>query len=313
MLVLTDLDTDKITRQRERDEFFWLDLVDPSDAVLDEAGSMLGLHPVALEDTREWNQRPKVDTYEDHLLLVFYSARMADDGAARPVEVHVYLSGSFVVTVRHASCTVLEQLHGSLGAEPIKDEGYLVYRILDTLTDAWFPVIGAIEERIDVLEDAVLLRARREHLPTIYRLRQEVRELWRLGQSQREVFRHAAEAMASLAGLSHGTREWFRDIGDHLSQVGGELSRQNDDLIALTGTYFNANADHLNAVATRLTVVGTIFVVATIVTGFFGQNFGWLVRHINSERAFLIFGVGGLVVPIAIAASLLWWKRRDLF
>jgi magnesium transporter len=313
MLVLTDLQTDKIARQREHDEFFWLDLENPSDAELDQAGELLGLHPVALEDTREWNQRPKVDTYGDHLLFVFYTARISDGGAARPLEVHVFLSGSFVLTVRRASCTVLEDLHAGLEHEPIQDEGYLVYRILDTLTDAWFPVIEAIEQRIDALEDEVLLRARREQLPTIYRLRQEVRELWRLGQSQREVFRHAAEAMESLAGLSHGTHEWFRDVGDHLTQLGGELSRQNDDLIALTGTYFNANADRLNAVATRLTVVGTIFVVATIVTGFFGQNFGWLVNHISSESDFLIFGVGGLVVPILVAATILWVKRRDLF
>jgi magnesium transporter len=313
MLVLTDLQPDRIAQEREHDRFFWLDLENPSDADLDEAGKLLRLHPVALEDTREWAQRPKVDTYGDHLLLVFYSARLSGQGAARPLEVHVYVSGSFVVTVRRASCTVLEDLHASLEKEPIHDEGYLVYRILDTLTDAWFPVIDALEERIDALEDEVLLRARREQLPTVYRLRQEVRELWRLGQAQREVFHQAAETMESLAGLSHGTHAWFRDVGDHLTQVGGELSRQNDDLVALTATYFNANADRLNAVATRLTVVGTLFVVGTIVTGFFGQNFGWLVRHINSRSDFLVFGVGGLVGPLAIAAAILWIKRRDLF
>jgi len=313
MLVLTDLETDKIAHERELDRFFWLDLESPSDAELDETGKLLGLHPVALEDTREWEQRPKVDTYETHLLLVFYSARLSAQGAARPLEVHVYVSGSFILTVRRATCTVLEDLHQELEKEPIHDEGYLVYRILDTLTDAWFPVVEGIERRIDSVEDEVLLRARREQLPTIYRLRQDVRELWRLGQAQREMFRQASEAIESLGGLSHGTHAWFRDVADHLTQVAGELSRQNDDLVALTSTYFNANADRLNAVATRLTVVGTIFVVATIVTGFFGQNFGWLVRHINSDADFLIFGVGGLVIPIAIAGTILWVKRRDLF
>jgi magnesium transporter len=84
-------------------------------------------------------------------------------------------------------------------------------------------------------------------------------------------------------------------------------------MVALTGTYFNANADRLNAVATRLTVVGTLFVVATIVTGFFGQNFGWLVNHIDRFRDFLIFGVGGLVVPLLVAGAVMWFKRDDLF
>jgi magnesium transporter len=235
MLVLTDLETDKIAHERELDRFFWLDLESPSDAELEETGKLLGLHAVAMEDTREWEQRPKVDTYENHLLLVFYSARLS----ARPLEVHVYVSGSFVLTVRRASCTVLDELHAELEKEPIQDEGYLVYRILDTLTDAWFPVIEGIEGRVDTLEDEVLLRARREQLPGIYRLRQDVRELWRLGQAQREVFLQASEAMERLPGLSQGTHAWFRDVNDHLMQVAGELSRQNDDLVSLTGTYFN--------------------------------------------------------------------------
>jgi magnesium transporter len=313
MLVLTDLDADRINAQRTRDEFFWLDLDDPSAEELERAGRLLGLHPVAIEDTREWRQRPKVDTYDDHLLLVFYSARMPEPGDPGLIEVHVYLSGSFVVTVRRRPCETLDDLHAKLAHEPIHDEGYLVYRIIDSLTDAWFPVIDGLESRIDPLEDQVLLRARREQLPTIYRLRQDVRAQWRLSGAQRDVWPQAAEAVCALPGLERGTHAWFRDIGDHLSQVAAELSRQNDDLVALTGTYFNANADRLNAVATRLTVIGTLFVVATIVTGFFGQNFGWLVRHINSERNFLIWGIGGLLVPLAITAAILWIKRRDIF
>jgi magnesium transporter len=82
-------------------------------------------------------------------------------------------------------------------------------------------------------------------------LRQDVRALWRLGQAQREVFRQASDGSRRSPGLSHGSHAWFRDVADHLTQVAGELSRQNDDLVALTSTYFNANADRLNAVATR--------------------------------------------------------------
>jgi magnesium transporter len=313
MLVLTEVDPERIAQQRERDEYFWIDLRDPSPEALERAGQVLGLHPVALEDTREWRQRPKVDTYGDHLLLVFYTARLRDDGEAGAIEVHVYVSGDFVLTVRRRDCMVLDELHDALADQPIEDEGYLVYRILDTLADAWFPVIEGLERRVDELEDSVLLRARREQLPVIYRLRQDVRELFRLGTTQRDHFHEAAEAIRSLEGLNQGTQAWFRDVLDHLNQVAAELGRQNEDLVALTGTYFNANADRLNAVATRLTVVGTLFVVATIVTGFFGQNFGWLTDHIASERAFLIYGVGGLVVPLVIASAILWIKRRELF
>jgi magnesium transporter len=68
-----------------------------------------------------------------------------------------------------------------------------------------------------------------------------------------------------------------------------------------------------NSTIEQLTILATVFLPLTFVTGFFGQNFGWLVRHINSDADFLIFGIGGLVVPIAIAGTILWVKRRDLF
>jgi magnesium transporter len=313
MLVLTDLERDKIEASLRDDHFFWLDLEDPSADEIKEAAELMHLHPVAVEDTIEFGQRPKVDVYENHLLIVYYTARVDEDGTTAPIEVHIYLSGSFMLTVRRIRCSVLDDLHDQLSKAPIHDEGYLVYRIFDTLTDAYYPVINAIEERVDALEADVLLHARREQLPVIYRLRQEVRELLRIAAAQRDHFMPTAEAIRALPGLEQGTREYLRDVGDHLTQVAGELLRQTEDLNALTGTYFNANADRLNVVATRLTIVGTLFIVTTLVTGFFGQNFGWLVRNISTRTDFLIFGVGGLVVPLLLAAAFLWAKRDDLF
>jgi magnesium transporter len=313
MLVLTELEADKIAESLREDHFFWLDLEKPSPDVIRRTAELLHLHPVAVEDSIEFGQRPKVDVYDDHLLIVYYSARVNGDRTASPIEVHIYLSGSFVVTIRRERCTALEELHAQLGQVPIHDEGYLIYRILDTLTDAYYPVIADLEQRVDALEAQILLRARREQLPIIYRLRQDVRELLRITAAQRDHFMQTAEAIRSLPGLEQGTREYLRDVGDHITQVAGELQRQTDDLNALTGTYFNANADRLNAVATRLTIVGTLFIVTTLVTGFFGQNFGWLVRNISSRTDFLIFGVGGLAVPIAIAGAVLWIKRDDWF
>jgi magnesium transporter len=311
MLVLTELDEDVIARQRAKDEFFWLDLNRPSADELRRAGDLLKLHPLAMEDTLEWSQRPKVDTYGDHVLVVFYTAKARGDDVGQ-LEVHVYVSGGFVLTVRRDACDALDGLHVQLAHEPIEDEGYLVYRILDRLTDAWYPVIESLEARIDSLEEIVLLHAHREQLPVIYRLRQTVRELLRTSGAQRDHFMTASDAVRALPGLEHGTRERMRDIGDHLAQISSELGRQNDDLGLLTATYFNANADRLNAIVTRLTVLGTIFIVWTMIAGFFGQNFGWMVRHIDSPGSFLELGLGLPVVLTAIAGVVLWRKRRDL-
>jgi magnesium transporter len=313
--VLTAVDEARLRELRERDEFFWIDLFAPSDADLDKLGAALQLHPVALVDTREFHQRPKIDAYDTHVLLVFFTARATGDAAwpAVPLEVHVYISGGFVATVRRDRCTLLDELHATLVPQGTAEEEFIVYRILDTLTDAYYPVIDALETEIDDLEAQVLDRPRRDHLSRIYRLKQDVHNLQRIVTAQREQFVHGSDSILGLAGLAKGSRAYLRDVGDHLVQVAGELQRQTEDLQSLTATYFNANSDRLNAVATRLTIAGTLFVVWTLVTGFFGQNFGWLVDHISGLRPFLIFGVGGFVIPTVILLTLFWVKRDDWF
>jgi len=313
--VLTEVDQARIADLRERDEFFWIDLVSPSDADLGTAGRLLHLHPVALEDTREFRQRPKLDVYDEHVLLVFFTARETGDPGwpGTPLEVHVYVSGGFVATVRRDRCSALDALHDTLVPEGKGPEEFVVYRVLDTLTDAFYPVIDAFEEQVDQLEAEVLDRPRRVHLGRIYRLKQDVHNLQRIVVAQREGFHRGSDSILALSGLSQGSRPYLRDVGDHLVQVAGEMQRQTDDLLALTGTYFNANSDRLNAVATRVTIFGTLFILWTLVTGFFGQNFGWLVKHINTRHAFLVYGVGGLVVPTVILLTLFWVKRDDWF
>jgi magnesium transporter len=315
MEVLTSVDPPRMRELLDRDEFFWADLVSPSEEALTAMGTVLRLHPVALEDTREFGQRPKLDDYRDHVLLVFFTARLTgrDLPLVERLEVHVYVSGSFIVTVHHKGCDALDHLHDVLVPEGTDEEEFLVYRILDTLTDAFYPAITALEERIDALEAVVLARPRREQLTETYRLKQEVHDLSRLAVSQRDMFGSVADAILHLTGLSKGSRAYLRDVGDHLSQITGELQRQTDDLMALTSTYFNANADRLNAVATRVTIAGTLFLAWTLVTGFFGQNFGWLVRHIDGFTHFLVLGVGGLVVPTLVLLTLFWVKRNDWF
>jgi len=319
MQVLQTVDHDRLAGLHDRDEFFWLDLTAPSAEDLASLGEVLGLHPVALEDTNEFGQRPKLDVYGHHVLFVFYTVRRgrgrdAGEAPAEPVEIHIYISGSFVVTVRRSTCTELDALQDELDAADPKAEHYIVYRIFDVLTDAYYPMIDLLEERIDGIEAQVLLsKPRHEQLVEIYRLKQNVQELSRRVVPQRDRFPAGAEAILTLPGLARGTKEYLRDVGDHLVQIAGELHRQQEDLQGLTSTYFNANANRLNATATRLTIGGTFFLVWTLVTGFFGQNFGWLVDNIDTKRDFMLYGVSGLVIPTLVIGTVYWVKRKDWF
>jgi magnesium transporter len=310
--VLTRVEADHLEPLVGRDEFFWLDLVDPSEPDLDRLGALLGLHPLAMEDTRELGQRPKIDRYEDAVLLVFFTARSSEpDGVPELLEVHLHVSGRWLVTVRGAECAGLDELHTALVPEDMPAEDFIVYRVLDALTDALYPVIARLEERIDALEARVLVRPDRDQLSDIYRTKQDVQLVLRRMVSQRDQFSAAVEAIHELPGLTRGSREYLRDIGDHLTQVVGELHRQADDLAGLTGTYFNANTNRLNQTVTRLTVVATFFLVWTLTTSFFGQNFGWLIDHISTLEAFIGYGLGGLVVPTVVAGAYFWRRRKE--
>lgn len=312
MEVLCDVDATRIGELRHRDEFFWLDLEDPPNAILDRAGALLELHPLALEDSREFGQRAKLDRYRNTVLLVYWTARVTPNGLATELlEVHLHVSGGFLLTVRRGPCPELEALHEGLGPEDAGHEEYLVYHVLDALTDALYPVIDHIEARLDGLEGRVLGGADRRQLSDIYRLRQDVQQLLRRLLPQRDHFAATAEAILSLPGLERGTGHYLRDVGDHLAQVTGELHRQADDLSELTSTYFAANGNRLNRLATRLTVLATFFLIWTLVTSFFGQNFGWLIRHIDSFTAFAVYEAIGLLLPTVGAAVFFWRRRRE--
>ena len=313
MDVLTSVDETRCEALRARDEFFWADIHDPTPADIAALGRLLDLHPMALEDTVEFGQPPKLDHFGDHVLLVFYSARECSgdpDRVFEPLEVHVYISGGFVVTVRHRRFEPLERLHAALEQDQVEE--LVVYRILDTLADALLQTSERIEVRIDAREAAVLERVTPDPSGRIYRLKQEVRDLQRRAAQQHARFDGHADAILALPGFEPGQRRYLDDVRDHLEGAAGELTRQLEDLQALTGTYFNANTQRLNVVVARLSVLAAFFFGWTLVTSFFGQTFRWLIDHIESRADFLVWGVGGLVASTVLAAGVLWWRRREL-
>ncbi len=309
MEVLTTVDEERIARLLADGTFFWLDLLRPSARDLNALASQLGMHPAAIEDTREWDQLPRLDTYGDHVLLVFYSARSIED-RVEPVEAHLYVSGAWIVTACRCE-TGLERRRERLRDKDFEDEDQLLYHVLDALADGWDPVIDEVDRRVDEVEGAVLARPQQGQLTAIYRLKQEVGELLRHASPQRATFGQAVDVIHHLEGTTHGARTWLRDVETHVDSIDSDLRRLSADLSALTDTFFNANANRLNRLATLIAVGSMFFLIWTLVTGFFGQNFGYLVRHIDSRAAFFAYEIGALLIPTVVLAAILYWRRRD--
>ena len=306
MQVLDRLDRERISELRSRDEFFWLDLHSPAEEDVGQLGDVFGFHPVALEDTSHFRQRPKLDEYGDYALLVFYGVGSGENAEPEPVEVHLFLHGSFIITVHRDPCDQLDDLRDRLAEQRKHSETYIVYRILDALTDTFFPVLDRMDDEIEELEDAVVARPTDEQRARIFRLRSSLVTLRKLVTPQRDIFARAIDSLNDIPGLEAGSRDYFRDVYDHLIRISELVDSYRDLLSGLTDVYLTTVSNRLNETMKRLTVISTIFLPLTFVTGFFGQNFGWMVRHIGSPGAFWGLGVGGC---LAAGAAIWAWIR----
>src|SRR6266498_347293 len=151
-------------------QFFWLDLYQPNEDDYGVLRDIFGFHPLAIEDSEHFGQRPKLDEYDNFVFLVAYGASPDED---RLVEVHCFYSEDFLLTVHRDDCpafATLRERYRERG-EPIKDPPLLLYKIVDGLVDSFFPILAEFDDRIDELEDQIFLNATDEQLQEIFRMK----------------------------------------------------------------------------------------------------------------------------------------------
>jgi magnesium transporter len=295
---LERIDWPQIEELLGRDEFFWLDVVAPSMSDIDELAGRLSWHPLAVEDVKEFHQRPKLDVYRSHALMVFYGIHDSE-----LIEVHVFVSGSWLVTVRHDGCAHLDQRRNDVDAAPPDTEEDVVYRVLDALTDSFFPCVHEAQETLERLEDEIVTTPDEQQLGRVLKLRRHIGPMHRVADEQRDMFLNVRDVLDRLPGLetSDEAEAAFSDISDHLRKLADQLEVLRERLIGALQLYSSMSDNRLNRVTERLTLVATVFLPLTFTVGFFGQNFGWLVRHVNTFGDFMLWGVlVGELIPIAL-------------
>ncbi|MBA2348442.1 MAG: magnesium transporter CorA family protein [Solirubrobacterales bacterium] len=307
MRTLTDLDADTIGALRGRGEFFWLDLHAADDAVVQELGELFAFDELAMEDSREFGQRPKVDDYGDHVLLVYYGIE-----GQELVEVHVYVTGEAIVTLRRGHCGTLSAAHDRLAQVDARSEEEAIYRVLDALTDSFLPRLHDLQEEVADLQDEALEYGERDIRPRILELRRRIGRIRHVVVPQLDMFAQAAGTLDRLPGLSGDeAHQYFRDIHDHLFRIAASVESSRDQLGTALELHASAVSERAGAVTERLTLIATIFLPLTFVTGFFGMNFGWMVAGIDGEGDFLLYGVGGIAASLGVL--LLSFRRSGLF
>jgi magnesium transporter len=287
-------------------EFFWLDLHRPDAEDVRRLGELFGVHPLALEDAQHFGQRAKIEDYDHFAFLVAYGAAPDDD---RLVEVHCFYSERFLVTVHRDEAPALAELrteHGRRDRGP--DEPILVlHRVLDCLTDSLFSLLEGLDEAIDAIE-ADLERGPSDRMQrSIFALRRRLIAIRKTVGPQRDMLGRLSGGVAELPGMTREAERYFRDVYDHLIRIGDLLESYRDLLSGAQDVYLATVSNRLNAVMKQLTVIATIFLPLTLVVGYFGQNFGWMVRRLDGLGDFLVFGVG---VPLVVVLGLLAVFRR---
>jgi magnesium transporter len=306
MHVLDHFDAQELRALCQSGEFFWLDLFAPGGDELDELAEIVEIPPLALEDTKEMGQRAKVDDYDDRLLIVFYGAQSGAGGIdrIRLVEVHMHLARGHVVTVHREPCSALDPVKTAHA----RSDQELVYRILDALSESLLTALREIEAEVTRLEDAAFTNPSEADRRRIVEMRGRLFRLLQVVVPQRDMIGMSASAMERVLGIGAGQAHHpFQDVRDDLVLAVNLVAYCRELLAEALNVHLQATSYRLNTIATRLTVLASIFVPLTLVTGFFGQNFGWMVDHIDSLTAFLILGIGGILVPGG--AIWLWLKR----
>jgi magnesium transporter len=288
--------------------FVWLGLFEPAEDELEQVRVTFGLHELAVEDAQNFHMRPKIETYDQDVQLVILRTARYDD-AAEDVEfgeISIFLAPAFVITVRQGVGSDLRGARQRLERRPellAVGSSAALWAILDQVVDDYAPVVAGLEHDIDQIEATVFSGA---SAPTqrIYSLRREATDFYRA----------VHPLLAVVTAIERATeapqlQPYIRDIHDHLLLINEEVAAQRD----LLGTILEANMAVIsveqtdisvrqNSTMEQLTILATVFLPLTFVTGFFGQNFGWLVRHQDSLAAFVAYGIGGLVVPLALLA-----------
>jgi magnesium transporter len=295
--------------------FVWLGLFEPSPAEMQDVRDAFDLHELAVEDAGVYHLRPKVEDFEPDVKLVILRTARYDDAREEVDfgEISAFVGPKSVITIRQGVASELHTARAQLEQHPelmaLGTESVL-WAILDQIVRGYEPVVAGLEHDIEQIEETVFSGT---VAPTerIYLLRREVSNFYRAT--------HPLLAVLSTIEKSIGTERmapYFRDVYERLQLINEEVSAQRD----LLGTILQANiavvsvqqaqtAVRQSGTMEQLTVLATIFLPLTFVTGFFGQNFEWLTSHIDGFVHFLILGIGGLVIPLI--ALWLWLRRKN--
>jgi magnesium transporter len=283
--------SESLAQRLRTGECFWLDIVDPGEDDFELLRQTFGFHELTVEDSEQFGQRPKVEGYDDFVFLVVYGWTPDDDDL---VEVHCFYADRYLVTVHRDASPTLDGLRAKLHRDPgrFPEGAMLLHAVVDRLVDDFLPVLERLGEELDAIEERVFAGPKREQLEAIFQMKRRLVRLRRVLAPQRELLARLTSGAEELPGMGIEAERYFRDVYDQLVRLAEEIDGDRELANSAIDAYLSTASNRLNVTTKQLTVIATIFLPLSFLTGFFGQNFSWMVDEISSWQAFVLFGIG---------------------
>ncbi|KAB8335696.1 magnesium/cobalt transporter CorA [Scytonema tolypothrichoides VB-61278] len=284
--------------------------------ILRRLGKVFNLHPLVLEDIVNLVERPKIEEYEDQLVII---CRMVVPKEKRygfySEQVSLVLGKNYLLTVQEEpehDCLegVRSRICNNKGIIRKRKADYLAYSLLDAIIDGFFPVLELYGERIEELEEEVMVNPSRQTLQKIYQVRRELLQLRRYIWPQRDAINSLIRDGNEL--ISEDVRIYLRDCYDHAVQVMDMLETYRELATGLMDVYLSAVSNRMNEIMKFLTVMSSIFIPLTFVAGIYGMNFSTEKSPYNMPELNWYWGYPmclALMAAIAFVLVFIFWRR----
>lgn len=290
----------------------WIQVNGLADVKLIEAlGTRFNIHRLVLEDIVNVNQRPKTETYASHVFVLFRAVVAPDSTTTE--QVALVFGEDFLISFHEGPADCLAPLRTRIreGKGRLRTAGadYLAYAVLDVSVDAYFPVFEQLGERLDDLEDAVISRPAPLQIHLIHNLKRRLlllrRAVWPMRDMANALIRDETPFVKA------DTRPYLRDCYDHLVQLMDVIETDREIVSTLLEVYLSSQSARMNEIMKVLTIIATIFIPLSFVTGLWGMNFDREASPFNMPELGWAYGYPmALGVMATIAGGLLYFFRR---
>lgn len=292
----------------------WVDINGDS---MDDAAKILSevfhFHPLAIDDAINEVHLPKVDNWQEYIYLVL-RALEDEEGGSRPhlPELDIFLSRHYLVTFHYDDIAAVDRVWNACDEDERLLENspaYLLYRIIDVLIEHYITTVEALEDALERVEDQILVRPTTASQRRILELKHTVLRLRRVTSLQREVLNKLARDGYEV--LDEDDRVYFRDVYDHMIRLYDLIDGVRDLVMGALDLYLSALNHRMNEIMKLLTVITTLFMPLTFITGFFGMNFfAPVLEELAPWTGYPVFIITLMVMILVPLGMYLWMRRR---